>query len=781
MAVKEPDIHIAVELPSTPQQSLVTAIQQNADGQIGVIATAGIHILTPAVGIEYDLASAEPGIVPALQKASREPLKLFRAVADMLSGENMLWVNETLEPAAMALGSIQIRCKDFAWSPSGVSSAGTCLLAILTTNLEVFIYAPGKNYMTGEWTRTASLTPALLASTSAVTATGSLENAPMRRVLQAQTTALSWSGPVRAPTVPSSRDLSLLALGNRAGSVSLWRHGSADVWRRHASVVVGEEWVTQVSWAGWLQIDAQTVASSLACGLSDGSIRLVTVLQKISPGAVGEAQAFLTPTWGTSADSRSLTSLKWIDLQAYPRYVLAYSKPGVFGLISPVGSGLGWTGERRLLLSKQPIHACSSALGTPSDFHYFAVDDALLVTYSDGTVQVVHQLSTDPTLEMPGSPLKPLDITRAMRRVFLQIEGPDTTDVTVMQTVGCCFVSDAVALWSYHTVYPTFLDYHPELSQFTTLTMAALLDLNHDPALALQNIEQLCASDGTQALGLRPRVAQKLISIYLDLEANHGSDALRAGLSRIVEVSVPQWTDAARNRVIPGWRVPDTQENLREQLHVDLIDGADVTLLRCKLATLQLADKFGYSFPDRISLVQSLIIAHIFGVYLYAAADPRSLVTTQDIAFARRIVKISNYLPVSIETTKPLTVGLAKSLNVDLDVTVPAPDEEHKSSATLTSSFDVGDVCVVCKGFIPMTNLERASCEAGHVWERCSITTLPLATPNVRTCVGCSRKAHLPPSEIAEKHRVAHGWFADLVLESVRSCLYCGNHFVRIL
>ncbi|KAJ3928562.1 MAG: hypothetical protein NXY57DRAFT_1041524 [Lentinula lateritia] len=43
------------------------------------------------------------------------------------------------------------------------------------------------------------------------------------------------------------------------------------------------------------------------------------------------------------------------------------------------------------------------------------------------------------------------------------------------------------------------------------------------------------------------------------------------------------------------------------------------------------------------------------------------------------------------------------------------------------------------------SSIINAACENGHTWSQCSITTFILSTAHVRTCIGCTQKAFLPP------------------------------------
>lgn len=67
---------------------------------------------------------------------------------------------------------------------------------------------------------------------------------------------------------------------------------------------------------------------------------------------------------------------------------------------------------------------------------------------------------------------------------------------------------------------------------------------------------------------------------------------------------------------------------------------------------------------------------------------------------------------------------------------------------------------------------------------RCSITSFVLATPSVRTCVGCARKALLPVSATAPGTRLplpVQSWVVQELLEATDRCLFCGNTFVTLV
>ena len=121
----------------------------------------------------------------------------------------------------------------------------------------------------------------------------------------------------------------------------------------------------------------------------------------------------------------------------------------------------------------------------------------------------------------------------------------------------------------------------------------------------------------------------------------------------------------------------------------------------------------------------------------------------------------------------------------------------------IAGELPIEEECPACKSKIPFSDIRTAACQNGHPWSecvpsgvgncfclplvgtlvRCSITTFALATSQVRTCLGCTRKAFPPvqsglgghPSIIVESRLMAG------VLRAATRCLFCGNRFVYLL
>jgi general transcription factor 3C protein 4 len=129
--------------------------------------------------------------------------------------------------------------------------------------------------------------------------------------------------------------------------------------------------------------------------------------------------------------------------------------------------------------------------------------------------------------------------------------------------------------------------------------------------------------------------------------------------------------------------------------------------------------------------------------------------------------------------------------------------EQLLQTMPLAGELSIIEECPACGSGIPFRDIRTATCQNEHPWGkcslsgffngftyssanapvRCSITTLVLATSQVRTCLGCTRKAFSPvqsglgghPSAVVESELVAG------ILRAATRCSFCGNRFVYLL
>lgn len=98
-------------------------------------------------------------------------------------------------------------------------------------------------------------------------------------------------------------------------------------------------------------------------------------------------------------------------------------------------------------------------------------------------------------------------------------------------------------------------------------------------------------------------------------------------------------------------------------------------------------------------------------------------------------------------------------------------------------AYNDSNTCITIKGGFfeesfdfshsPTTNLDYIHSQTNHEWKRCSLTLLPLTTPNLMTCSGCGLK------RLAESPGGSQDTVVSLILRLVDNCPYCGCHYSR--
>lgn len=169
-----------------------------------------------------------------------------------------------------------------------------------------------------------------------------------------------------------------------------------------------------------------------------------------------------------------------------------------------------------------------------------------------------------------------------------------------------------------------------------------------------------------------------------------------------------------------------------------------------------------------------------------------------DVPFVLRIV-VQALLP----GTPADLQAEAQSLSTKIQETMSS------SSDISMSSLGLDEQCPACSAHVSLQDISTATCPNGHIWReslshflsppyncdlstscgsvsaRCSVTSFILSTPMVRTCVGCNRKAFLPPPRDAPSPAwlppSARSWVVEDLLHAVRRCFFCGSNFLSLV
>lgn len=146
-----PLVSSALNVPTATSYPSVNCLQWSSDGQLCFVTKTAIYILTPDHGINFDNTSV---IKSSLNKESREDsqaLGWFRTIIQFDKSEGIRWPDHSQAWGAASLGSIDLSPSSVAISPSGLSSDGGCVLAMLSSNMDLTLWVAGKNYLKGEW------------------------------------------------------------------------------------------------------------------------------------------------------------------------------------------------------------------------------------------------------------------------------------------------------------------------------------------------------------------------------------------------------------------------------------------------------------------------------------------------------------------------------------------------------------------------------------------------------------------------------------------------------
>ncbi|THH10356.1 hypothetical protein EW145_g1385 [Phellinidium pouzarii] len=575
------------------------------------------------------------------------------------------------------------------------------------------------------------------------------------KTLQAQINCMAWSQQADFHMRPSPLvDGSLLALGNRAGSIILMRYDGKRYVRCDLVIRIADEWITHLSWGPWRAIQPSHTEVYLACGVADGSIVIVHIRQrlKLVPSITSFGQSYsiqadveVLNSHASDADASETQSNTVPDIQVRGEELAT------------------------LRIQAQRTSIDSSTLSPVSGISRFADPDRdiVLVTLFDGTFRVVQDVCTTPTFDVTrgsnvidgeveidsGEEFRTLlsskNLSRSARATFVKSEGGVLQPTDVGRISGATtFDGIETFLWLHERCQPTDFSYKHDAKHSSMLVVARLWSDPSNKEIMLKYIKETLERPHS-VLGHAP--IHKLRPILLLLCQRTVFETI---WPRVLEL-LPTNTQEAENYIaIEPWtgQVNDAvKEAFRRSLSVDLYGWDSFHSSRLQLA-------------------------------------------------------IADYCWSLLEGSPPDLTAQAHELN---------EAAKAKFSSAAPEAFGLVEPCPACHTPIALENLLNAMCPLGHVWARCSITSFVLSTPAVRTCIGCTRKAFLAPSSrtprpennstlsstvngdkaspanasmslavppgVSWVPEAGRSWIVDELLEAARCCLYCGNRFVRIL
>ncbi|KAI8969373.1 putative zinc-finger of transcription factor IIIC complex-domain-containing protein [Trametes punicea] len=777
-----------LRLPSVSISTSAKALQFSGDGQATLLARNGVHILTPDAGVNLAPSSGTGqalGSSPPSQSA--QPLGWLRTIVEFDRCLMHQWPADCQDWSSVCLGSLDPALQALALSPSNLTSNAGCVFALLNSNLELTIWGPSKNFLTGPWARLQDVTSVLQeAAAQKVEST-------LLRTLHAQSTCIEWSsqpdwGLTPAPTV----DASLLAVGDRAGSVSFLRYD--DALARMVvmdSAVVSDRWLSHLAWSAWTECQGGICEAMLACAAADGSVSVVKVRQSLTtrPSATNffpEYQFGLTIHASTekvwSADGKAVTAMKWANVCGL-NPVLIFHKAGAVHLWRAQSPQNAWAGCKVLILRTQRRSVGSSALYPASGICYIHSRDLTIVSLSDGSFHAIHNVSVDPTLDPPPSSdqFSSGALSANSRAIFLHAEPAKMTFKDVDRVNGMTAYDDgSTFMWTYEASRPTDFSYKHDAKHMSTMVVAQIWDEDLDERV-IQTLAE-CIGHSKSATGEAPMSRLRPIFVHL-------RDSRR--IARLHGRILDTLHHAPLREPLPNIAVPvhageagaELTRQFVSSLSTHLFGWDGVLSERLRYAVAAFCQKVSVTpdvkqpFAEASDHFAANVRTHFLLTLLRHLAATVTLLNANDVYFAQRVILLASApvnCPELAKEAGELSSKIAHFANV----------EAH---GDLSGILD--ELCPACHATIPLDDIEGAVCANGHVWARCCITSFPLATPMVRTCVGCSRKALLPAScegapvndPAGLPNSARSSWVLRDLLNATRRCPFCGNHFVTLV
>ncbi|CCM02571.1 uncharacterized protein FIBRA_04674 [Fibroporia radiculosa] len=627
----------------------------------------------------------------------------------------------------------------------------------------------------------------------------STDESQVVKTLRAQTTCIAWSSQANFNMSPVPLlDGSLLAIANRAGSTyPLYKReimmnrlvrnldGSWDTCTV-ATISLSDKWVNYIAWSNWVSSERGECEAHLACGVTDGSIAVIRVAQALQsrPSASGliphyeiECNFSVQDDKACESDGRSITSLQWINV--IDCCILSYTKPGcVYLRRHPLGSG-SWSDTRKIPLHTQKVSVGASALCSVSGTAYISRTDTLVLSLADGSFHVIHAVSTEPSTEPlhSGHHLTSETISRAIRAVFVKAEPEPSSTKDIQRIYGTTsYDGYATFVWLHEKSRPTEFNYKHEARHVSMLVVARLSDgyyTDEDVLLELHDrVNGACAgaAECPDSL-LRPILSQ--------LREPAVFSRVYKGVLNILQN--PLVWDNIPQVIIPaavGDLTSDTRRDFRRSLSMHFF-GWDVLLsLRMRYVVAEYCKNttddpgIRQAFDVISTSIFVAIMHHTLRTIIRHIAAVMNLLSPADMPFVLRVAVQASLPGSAVDLTREADELLMKLKDAVLRNDQPPP-----------GVIGLSEPCPACDTQIPFEDVSTAICLNGHVWSRCSITFIILATPAVRTCVGCRRKALLPASSAQAwlPGAVRASWLAAEMLEGTRRCFFCGSHFVTLV
>ncbi|KAJ8507627.1 hypothetical protein ONZ45_g10033 [Pleurotus djamor] len=692
------NVPAAIPFPS------VRCLQWSDDGQLLFATKSAVYILTPQPGISFDVASV---IRSAASQNVVENWSIgwYHNLIDIEKLTPTKWPDYSQGGwGPVSFGSLDVAVKAVCPSPTNRSESATCVLAILTSNMDLSIWGPSKDILKGEWSVIYDYTSHTL-TTSKPTA--------IQDVLELQITYRYFLDKECGPVL----ELVLCYYFDDKPSLDL-----------QEKIFVHDGWVTQISVSSWTPADPLSYFATIAVATPANRIVLLKLEQTLATvgpelslsrqytidiriGPLDELAISATPAAGGMA---------WIEPPGRSP-ILVFGTPGIIRLWSLQTNGSEnsvWSGQRQLRLETQS-HPGQSNLRPLSGTHYIASQDVLVVSLFDGSFYAIHEFSTDPSLSLTTPTLtnnanngnvSSKGLSSRVRRTFEACEPIASTPRDICRISGMVGYDDSTFIWLHEACRPSDFSYKHEAKHNCMLVTAQLLDDVPNEDNLLQDLQAVFTS--TQlSNGLSPH--ELLRPIYHRLQRPGVVDRLHPRLLQLITPEPHPQVLEPLEMVSTHDRSDQFRRSFRQSLKEHLFGLESIQSYRIRLALADFIWKL-YTVPEKqqacgqiAQTLLDLISHHLLRTSLQHLLAVFPILQETDTPFISRLIvqTLLPRCPPDILILRDSLINLINSSNISI----------HVSAESLTPT-SLNESCPACGANVPLENITTARSVLGDVF-----------------------------------------------------------------
>ncbi|KAI0316777.1 putative zinc-finger of transcription factor IIIC complex-domain-containing protein, partial [Amylostereum chailletii] len=391
-------------------------------------------------------------------------------------------------------------------------------------------------------------------------------------------------------------------------------------------------------------------------------------------------------------------------------------------------------------LQTQKLSAGCSSIHPVSGIQYVAEIDTLVLSLYDGSFHTIYSISSGPSLDPPSgvdtvSLPTSSSLSALSRAIFHRSENKPVRRVDMNRIDGMVSYDAARAfLWVYQNMCPSDFSYKSDAKLTSILVVADMWEDATGEAV-LRTMHRVFGETKTTLERspidlLRPLFLRLCDETTIAALFPHVMSTLQGPYHQIQTPSFP----VVEGAVSPGFR-----RDVRGSLARHLLGCETLFSLRLKLAIADFCWKHApnpHAQNECGAVAQGILTAIsqcIHRVLVGHLSSVSGKLTGRDMPFVLRIV-LQCLLPGTPEDLSTAAQTLSNNASASA-----------RANAGDGPTNELEENCPACGLAVPLDNITGAVCPNGHTWSRCSITSFILSTPKVRTCLGCSRKAFLPP------------------------------------